>query len=139
MPNLAFVYDPKLDVSVCKLEKLRKEDDISRYSVKARLWSLSYFPGEISLVCDTSAVPENLCLSREDNWKVFKVEGVLDFSLIGILAEIATILKNAKVSLYCISSYDTDWILVKANDFDNAIKALMEQGHQFKKVQFKNA
>ena len=78
---------------------------------------------EKSLVCPTSRVPEKTT-SREDGWRAFRIEGVLDFSLIGILAKISSILAENKIGIFAISTYNTDYILTKAENFDRAIEVL---------------
>ena len=90
-----------------------------------------YFIGrtneEISLVCRTEDAPEN-AVAREDGWRAFRVEGVLDFSLIGILSKISGILAEAGVGLFAVSTYNTDYILVKEENFDRALDALAAKG-----------
>lgn len=82
---------------------------------------------EHSLVCLTGQVPENT-LEREDGWRAFRVEGVLDFSLIGILSDIAGVLAEEKIGIFVVSTYNTDYILVKEENFDRAVKALRMRG-----------
>lgn len=90
-----------------------------------------YFIGrtdeEISLVCRTEDTPAAVT-AREDGWKGFRIEGVLDFSLIGILSELSGILAKNKIGIFAVSTYNTDYILVKEENFDRAIDALKENG-----------
>ena len=83
---------------------------------------------ENSLVCPTTAVPANTT-KRDDGWKAFRIEGVLDFSLIGILAKIASILANNNISIFAISTYNTDYILIKQEQFNTALQILTNEGH----------
>ncbi len=83
---------------------------------------------ELSVVCPTDAVPART-LAREDGWRAFRIEGVLDFSLIGILAAISAVLAEAKIGIFAISTYNTDYILVKADALDRAIDALRAAGY----------
>ncbi len=69
-------------------------------------------------------------LLEEKDWRVLKVEGTLDFSLIGIISSISTILANEKISIFAISTFDTDYILVKDKDVDNATNALSNEGYE---------
>ncbi len=91
-----------------------------------------YFVGktdeEISLVCITNDTPENTT-ERDDGWKAFRIEGVLDFSLIGILAQISTILAENKIGLFAISTFNTDYILVKEENFERALSVLAAAGY----------
>ncbi len=83
---------------------------------------------ENSLVCPTTAVPANTT-KRDDGWNAFCIEGVLDFSLIGILAKIASILANNNISIFAISTYNTDYILIKQEQFNTALQILTNEGH----------
>lgn len=84
---------------------------------------------ERSLVCATAHLPGNT-LRREDGWRAFRVEGELDFSLVGILAEIAGVLAGAGVSLFALSTYRTDYLLLKAEGFEKGLKALEGAGFE---------
>ena len=90
---------------------------------------------EISLVCKTEDVPEKT-LVRDDGWKGFRIEGVLDFSLIGILSKISAILAENKVGIFAVSTYNTDYIFVKEENFDKAINALKDNGYDVAELTF---
>ncbi|PKM39829.1 MAG: ACT domain-containing protein [Firmicutes bacterium HGW-Firmicutes-9] len=83
---------------------------------------------ELSLVCETAHVPQHT-LAREDGWRGFRVCGVLDFSLVGILAQISGILAEQGISIFAVSTYNTDYIFTKADVFDRAIEALADAGY----------
>ncbi len=83
---------------------------------------------EISLVSATDHVPADT-LNREDDWRGIKIEGVLDFSLVGILAKIASLLADAQISIFAISTYNTDYILIKSDRYDDAVAVLQEGGY----------
>ena len=84
--------------------------------------------GEKSLVCPTVLVPANT-IARSDGWRAFRVAGTLDFSLVGILAGLSKTLADAGIGIFAISTFDTDYILTKAEDFDRALAALRTEGH----------
>ena len=88
---------------------------------------------EISVVSATDTVPADT-IEREDGWKAFKIEGILDFSLVGILAKLATLLAEVKISIFAVSTYNTDYILVKADDYVAAITVLQENGYTIKQT-----
>ena len=92
-----------------------------------------YFIGktgeELSLVCRTEDVPENT-VERDDGWRGFRIEGVLDFSLIGILSRLSTILAENQIGIFAVSTYNTDYILVKAENFDRALDVLAAAGYE---------
>ena len=90
---------------------------------------------EISLVCKTEDVPENT-LERDDGWKGFRITGVLDFSLIGILSKISSILAENKIGIFAVSTYNTDYIFVKEENFDKAINALIDSGYDITDLTF---
>ena len=83
---------------------------------------------EKSMVCLTTAVPEKT-ISRDDGWKCFRICGELDFSLIGILAGISKILAQNEIGIFAISTYNTDYILTKEENFDKAILSLKGAGY----------
>ena len=71
-------------------------------------------------------------VEREDGWRAFRICGVLDFSLIGILAGITHILADRKIGLFAISTYNTDYVLTKEENYKNAVPALKEAGYTIK-------
>ncbi len=86
-------------------------------------------PDERSLVCRTEDVPVDT-LARDDGWIAFMIEGILDFSLIGILSSIAGVLASAGIGIFAISTYNTDYILVKEENRQKAIAALVDAGYE---------
>ena len=84
---------------------------------------------EASLVCLTGDVPAN-ATHREDGWRAFRIEGELDFSLIGILARICGIMAEKGIGVFALSTFNTDYILVKAERFDQALAALSDAGYE---------
>ncbi len=83
---------------------------------------------EYSLVCITENTPANT-LKRDDGWKGFRIQGVLDFSMIGILSRLAGILAENKIGIFAVSTFNTDYILVKEENFDRALSALASAGY----------
>ena len=86
---------------------------------------------EKSLVCPVPLVPDNTT-EREDGWRAFRIEGVLDFSHIGILAKISTCLADNGIGIFAISTFNTDYILTKTENFERAIKTLTRVGYTIK-------
>lgn len=82
---------------------------------------------ELSIVCGAEHVPENV--TAELGWRGLKVVGPLEFSLVGILASLALPLAEAGISIFALSTYDTDYVLVKEADLDKACQTLREAGH----------
>ena len=83
---------------------------------------------ELSVVCPQRSIPESARFNPD--WRVLKVEGPLDFSLVGILSTLSSTLAQAKISLFAVSTFDTDYILVHEADFRSAVRALRDAGHQ---------
>lgn len=83
---------------------------------------------EISIVCSTENTPIHTT-HREDGWKAFRIQGELDFSLVGILSKISTILADNHIGNFAISTFNTDYILTKQENFSKAIKVLQEAGY----------
>ena len=110
------------DFSVCKVSDFSEIDTGQPY----------IFTGstdeERSLVCPTELVPGNT-IERNDGWRAFRIEGVLDFSLIGILAKLSAVLAEQKIGIFAVSTYNTDYILVKEENFDRAMNALAQAGY----------
>ena len=84
---------------------------------------------ETSLVCRTEDTPAGT-LEREYGWKGFRIRGVLDFSLIGILAGISGLLAEDGISIFALSTYQTDYILVREGDFERALSLLAACGYR---------
>ena len=83
---------------------------------------------ELSLVCRTEDAPAET-LAREDGWKAFRVRGVLDFSLVGILSKLTAVLAERGIGIFAVSTYNTDTVLVKKEDFEKAMTALTAAGY----------
>lgn len=111
------------DFSVCKIEELTSADLSQEFCFAGKT------DEELSLVCITENVPDKV-IEREDGWKAFRIQGVLDFSLIGILAKIAEILAEAKIGIFVVSTYNTDYVLVKKENFEKALDILAARGYQ---------
>jgi hypothetical protein len=90
-------------------------------------WSITRTESELSIVCPASAVPPDL--PCEDAWRCLTVRGLLDFALVGVLAALAAPLARAGVSIFALSSYDTDRLFVRAHQLGQAVAALREAGH----------
>lgn len=110
--------------SVCQVA------DYSKINMEEKYFFAASTDEERSLVCPADAVPEN-ATKREDGWKAFRIEGVLDFSLIGILADISALLADSRIGIFAISTYNTDYIFIKEENFHRALNVLAEAGYDF--------
>ena len=109
--------------SVCKIK------DVSEVNFKDSFCFIGKTDEELSLVCATRYVP-SVTLEREDGWRGFRIEGVLDFSLIGILSKLSTILAEEGIGIFAISTFNTDYILTKEENFEKALIALEDRGYE---------
>ena len=107
--------------SVCKVE------DYSKVDLDSPFCFIGKTDEENSLVCLTEDVPENT-YGRDDGWRGFRVAGVLDCSLIGILSKLSTALAENRIGIFAVSTYNTDYIFTKEEDFGAALAALSEAG-----------
>lgn len=113
------------DFSVCKVK------DLSQIDYSDKFCFIGKTDEECSLVCSTDLVPENI-IESDNGWKAFRIEGVLDFSLIGILSKISSLLAENKIGIFAVSTYNTDYILTKKENFDRAINVLKDNGYEIK-------
>ena len=110
------------DFSVCKVA------DYSLVDLDAEYSFIGKTDEEKSLVCITRDVPTNV-IERDDGWKAFRIQGVLEFSLIGILSKITGILAENKIGIFAISTYNTDYVLTKKEYYQKALDALKDAGY----------
>lgn len=108
--------------TVCKVH------DYSLVSLEDEYCFIGKTDEENSLVCKSESVPDNV-IEREDGWKAFRIQGVLDFSLIGILSKITTILAEHKIGVFAISTFNTDYIFVKEENFSRAVELMRSTGY----------
>lgn len=108
--------------TICKLR------DVSAVQFGSEFCFLSKTDEELSLVCETADVPTNT-MERDDGWKAFRIQGVLDFSLVGILDAISSLLAEHNIGLFAVSTFNTDYIFTKKENFAKAIRVLAEAGY----------
>lgn len=110
------------EYGICRLEP---DSNLPGWAVGGDFVSLTRTREELSIVCPCSSIPQGV--RSEAGWRALKVEGPLDFSLTGILSSISTVLANAGISIFAVSTFDTDYILVKGSDLDAAVLALRKE------------
>ncbi|MCI9455911.1 MAG: ACT domain-containing protein [Oscillospiraceae bacterium] len=111
------------ELTVCTLA------DTSCLPLKGELYFIGKTDEEVSLVCPTGDAPRET-LARKDGWRAFRISGVLDFSLIGILSGISTLLAEGKIGIFAVSTFNTDYILVKKENFGRALDILSRNGYE---------
>ena len=110
------------NLTVCKVP------DISNIDTTTEFFFIGKTDEELSLVCKTEDTPA-VTVERDDGWRGFRIEGTLDFSLIGILSRLSGILAERKIGVFALSTYNTDYILVKEENFEKALKILASEGY----------
>jgi hypothetical protein len=126
LPTLTILND------VFAIHRFSASAPIPEAAMDSPFMVISRIDKELSLV-----VPESIELESdqsEGSWACIRVNGPLDLAQVGIMAGISTTLANAEVSLFAISTYDTDYILVKVDHFDQAKSALEAEGYKFLKA-----
>ena len=111
------------DFSICKVKDFSMIDFESEYCFTGKTEE------ECSLVCVTKNVPDN-AIERDDGWKAFRIQGVLDFSLIGILSKISCLMAENDIGIFAISTFNTDYILTKSENFSKATELLSKAGYR---------
>ena len=109
-------------LTVCKVQ------EISNINADSDFYFIGKTDEELSLVCKTEDTPQNT-IERDDGWRGFRIQGVLDFSLIGILSKLSGILAEHKIGIFAVSTYNTDYILVKEENFERALSVLASEGY----------
>jgi hypothetical protein len=111
------------DLTVCKVA------DASALDLTKDFYFIGKTDEELSLVIPTEETPAETT-ERDDGWRAFRIQGVLDFSLIGILSKISGLLADAKIGIFAVSTYNTDYVLVKKENYEKALAVLADAGYQ---------
>lgn len=114
------------DLTACKVVKL------SDFDQTADFFFIGKTDEELSVVCLTKDVPERT-VERSDGWRGFRIEGTLDFALVGILSKLSAILAQNKIGIFAVSTFNTDYILVKNEDYERAMDVLAAEGYEIVK------
>ena len=109
--------------SICKVE------DFSMTDLENEYCFIGKTDEEKSVVCITESCPKNT-IKCDDGWKGFRIKAVLDFSLIGILAKISDLLAKNKIGIFAVSTYNTDYIFTKEDNYKKALDVLNNAGYE---------
>ena len=120
--NLASLQDV---YAVCQL---RSQKSVPDWVFQGDFYSITRTPEELSIICPQEYVPEDI--TCQPGWRVLKVEGPFNFNEIGVLASLTGPLAAAQLSLLTISTYDTDYLFIQGENFEQAVKVLSAAGHQ---------
>ena len=110
------------NLTICKVPSVNDID------LSCEFFFIGRTDEEISLVCKTEDTPQTAVI-RDDGWKGFRIQGILDFSMTGVLSGISRILADSRIGIFAVSTYNTDYILVKEEDIDRALASLEKEGY----------
>lgn len=110
--------------AVCRL---KADAQPPAWAFNGGFYSISKTPDELSVVCPQSLVPDDVLCERD--WRLIGMQGPLDFSLTGVLYAVSGVLAQNEVSIFAISTYDTDYLLVKQKEFEKAVYSLKNAGY----------
>lgn len=134
MPHTV-VHDPTL--KMLTLTTLKGSYSIHRFAPDAivpdtiqesRFYSVSRTDEELSIVCE--ATIDLYALQSETDWRILKIVGPLDFSLTGVLAAVSELLAGREISIFALSTFDTDYILVRESKLAEAKRVMTDAGHR---------
>jgi uncharacterized protein len=111
--------------AVCRLDK---DAPAPAWESPGGFFSITRTGDELSIVCSQCLVPDGV--QCEKGWRCLRVAGTIDFSMIGVVASLATLLSEAGVSVFVVSTFDTDYLLVKEGELERASATLRAAGHQ---------
>ncbi|KPL88893.1 ACT domain-containing protein [Herpetosiphon geysericola] len=123
MHQLSLINYPE----VLAVARLEVDQPWPEWAMQSPFVSISRTSDELSIVCERQFVPATV--QAERNWRGLRVAGSLDFSQVGILASLAAPLAQAQISIFVLSTYDTDYLLLREHEFGEAVAVLTAAGH----------
>ena len=112
-------------LSICRLDA---GEEVPAWATGASFFSVTRTRDELSVVCPEDVVPEGI--SQERGWRAFRLEGTFDLSMVGVLASVVSPLAEAGASIFTVSTFDTDYVLVREEQLDLAVDTLRASGHR---------
>jgi len=109
--------------------RMGPKEPIPTWALSARFFSITRTEQELSLVCEEDKVPPGI--NQESGWRCLRVVGPIPFSMVGVIASLTAPLAKQGVSVFVVSTFDTDYLLVKENQFESAINTLKSEGIPF--------
>jgi uncharacterized protein len=116
-------------LAVCRLDA---RTGIPAWATRASFYSVTRTEEELSVVCQEEDVPEGVALDR--GWRALKLEGPFELSMVGVLSSVVAPLAGEGVSVFAISTFDTDYVLVREGQLDLAVGAIREYGHRVRET-----
>ena len=113
--------------------RLGPAEDVPEWAMIGEFVSITHTADELSIVCAEENVPQEV--QAERGWRALKVEGPLDLALTGVLASLAQPLAESQINLFAISTFDTDYVLVKGYNLIQACEALRQAGQHVRNLE----
>jgi uncharacterized protein len=107
--------------------RLEPDAALPPWAMQGHFWSITRSDSELSLVCRQEDVPADA--SAERGWCAFEVAGPLDFSLTGVVSSLVEPLAEQAIPLFVVSTFETDYLLVREHDLHRSVEALTSAGH----------
>jgi uncharacterized protein len=114
--------------------QLEPESPVPAWALQGQFFTVSKTNEEMSIVCLESNVPSDSGVRLELGWSCLKLQGPFEFSLTGILLSVLEPLARAKIGIFAISTFNTDYVLVKAEHLEKAVLALEVAGHRVSRI-----
>jgi len=131
MDNLCVMESESLHLEIepfqVGLFKLPPSSQIPQWVFESSFYSITKTLEELSILCTDSVIPREIIAER--NWSCFRLMGSIDFSTTGVLASLADPLARAGISIFSVSTFETDYLLVRKDKLQDAIACLEQAGH----------
>ncbi|MCX8229763.1 MAG: ACT domain-containing protein [Opitutales bacterium] len=121
------MYPLKILPGLYSVHSFAPDAEVPEPDIRKSIFSATRTDEELSIICDSEITLDSI--SREEDFKCMKIEAVLEFSLVGVLSKITSILAAAKVSVFVLSTFNTDYILFKSADLNTVAGCLQEVGY----------
>jgi uncharacterized protein len=110
--------------------RLKNNSSIPSWVYDSSFYSVTSTQDELSIVCNTVKITLDENIKTDKHWRILKIIGPLDLSLVGIIATISTLLKENKIPIFTVSTFDTDYVLIKNQDLNMTMTALSNAGYK---------
>lgn len=104
-----------------------KESNIPDWVNQSKFYSITKTNDELSILCVQENIPSNV--KCEKNWKIIQIDSILDFYMVGVISELSTLLAEDNISIFVISTFNTDYICIKEDVLEKAIQILKNAGN----------
>ena len=111
--------------------RLNPTDAVPAWATTGKFFSITRTNDELSIFCDSDVMPEEP--GKIGGWRAFCVAGQLDLALTGVISKLAMPLAGKQISIFSISTHDTDYMIVRGDQLEDAIDVLRRAGHQFER------